>query len=174
MAEATNRQLVEFCSEMRITLSTAESCTGGLLGSLITDVPGASKCYLGGIVAYSNRSKTELLGVKPGTIAGYGAVSSEVAIEMAQGCIERFGSTIAVSITGISGPSGGTEVKPVGTAYIAVAGGGLENDCQGLVLGPVDRGRFKISSTQKALSMLMGRANMVIHGGERNGPGLSA
>src|SRR5512139_1859928 len=101
MGDSTNRQLVGICNERNITLSTAESCTGGYLASLLTDVPGASACYLGGIVAYSNRSKADQLGVRTSTIDEHGAVSSEVAIEMAEGCRERFGSTISVSITGI-------------------------------------------------------------------------
>jgi len=95
-------------------LGLAESCSGGLLAARITNLPGASAYLAGGAVAYSNEAKAELLGVDPGLIAAHGAVSPEVAEAMAQGAIERFGADVAVSITGIAGPDGGTERKPVG------------------------------------------------------------
>ena len=95
-------------------LGLAESCSGGLLAARITDVPGASAYLAGSVVAYSNEAKAELLGVDPGLIAAKGAVSPEVAEAMAIGALERFGANVAVSITGVAGPAGGTKEKPVG------------------------------------------------------------
>ena len=104
-----------------MTLALAESCTGGLLAHMITDVPGSSEYFLGSVVAYSNEAKKRLLGVKPSTIKEYGAVSSETAAEMALGVNARLKSRIGVSITGIAGPGGGSAAKPVGTVYIGIA-----------------------------------------------------
>ena len=103
------------------TVAVAESCTGGLLASTITDVPGSSTYFLGGIVAYSNSSKTEVLGVPPETIQKFGAVSDRAAIGMAIGVLNNFGCDFGIAITGIAGPGGGSEAKPVGTVFIAVA-----------------------------------------------------
>jgi nicotinamide-nucleotide amidase len=95
-------------------LALAESCTGGLLAARITDLAGASEYFAGGVVAYSNEAKAELLGVDPELIEEKGAVSPEVAEAMAVGALERFGADVAVSITGVAGPSGGSDEKPVG------------------------------------------------------------
>jgi nicotinamide-nucleotide amidase len=103
------------------TLAAAESCTGGLLGAMCTAVPGASNWFLQGVVSYSNDAKVQLLGVKPGTLENYGAVSTEVCHQMASGIRERASSTYGVGITGIAGPSGGSEKKPVGTVHVALA-----------------------------------------------------
>ena len=104
------------------TLATAESCTGGMIGRMITDVPGASAYYLGGVIAYANEIKTTQLDVPAETLAAEGAVSEDVAEAMARGCRECFASDWAISVTGIAGPDGGTEAKPVGLVYIALAG----------------------------------------------------
>jgi nicotinamide-nucleotide amidase len=104
-----------------LTVSTAESCTGGKLSSLITSVPGSSAWYLGSVVAYHNSIKTGLLGVNPDTITIHGAVSEETATEMAAGVRRVTGSDYSVAVTGIAGPEGGTETKPVGTVWIAIA-----------------------------------------------------
>lgn len=103
----------------RQTLATAESCTGGLLAKTITDIPGSSAFYSGGVIAYSNASKVKLLQVEEETLEHYGAVSEPVALKMAHGVRSLFGSNIGVGITGIAGPEGGSPEKPVGMVYIA-------------------------------------------------------
>jgi len=104
------------------TLATAESCTGGMVGEMITAVPGSSDYYLGGVVAYHNRVKEEQLGVPADLLAAHGAVSEEVARAMAEGCRKHFASDWAISVTGVAGPGGGTPEKPVGLTYIGLAG----------------------------------------------------
>jgi nicotinamide-nucleotide amidase len=107
--------------EHDVTVSTAESCTGGMVGELLTETPGISRCYLGGVVAYSNQAKLDLLDVPGRILDAHGAVSQECAEAMAVGCRERFHSDLAVSVTGIAGPDGGTPEKPVGLVYAALA-----------------------------------------------------
>ncbi len=114
-------QIVKLLTEHRKTLSTAESCTGGLIASMITNVPGASAVFHGSIVAYDNKVKIRALDVKPKTIRRFGAVSEEVAREMAEGALVRLGTDFALAVTGIAGPEGGTTEKPVGTIWIALA-----------------------------------------------------
>ena len=103
------------------TLALAESCTGGAIARKITDVPGASTVFLGGVVSYANSAKEKFLGVLPATLNRHGAVSEPVAAEMAVGARERFGSDFGLAVTGIAGPAGGTPEKPVGTVFIALA-----------------------------------------------------
>ena len=104
----------------RLTLATAESCTGGLVGHRLTEVSGSSDYFLGGVVAYSNNLKTSLLSVPPDLLKKHGAVSSKVAAAMARGVCQRTGSTVGLAVTGIAGPTGGTARKPVGLVYIAL------------------------------------------------------
>ena len=118
------KELAELLTKKGLTLSLAESCTGGKIASLITDMPGASAFFKGSAVVYSNEAKQEQLNVSSETIKEYGAVSVNTAIEMARGARIAFASNIAASATGIAGPDGGTENKPVGTVFIAVADGG--------------------------------------------------
>ncbi len=101
-------------------LALAESCTGGLLGHRITNVPGSSDYFLGGIVAYAYEAKVHLLGVRWETLQRYGAVSRETVLEMARGACQRFGAEVAVSVSGIAGPGGGTPEKPVGMTWIGL------------------------------------------------------
>ncbi|MGC7872475.1 competence/damage-inducible protein A [Desulfosporosinus sp. SYSU MS00001] len=104
-----------------LTISTAESCTGGLLGAALTQEPGSSEFYLGGVVSYSNSLKQQLLGVNEKTLQEFGAVSEEAAREMAEGIRRKSGSDLAISATGIAGPDGGSDLKPVGLVYIGFA-----------------------------------------------------
>lgn len=104
-----------------LTVSTAESCTGGLVGHLITQVDGSSGYYLGGVVSYSDALKRSTLGVPQETLERHGAVSAQTAVAMADGARRAFGSDLAVSITGVAGPGGGTQAKPVGLVYVSVA-----------------------------------------------------
>jgi len=114
-------EVARLCGEKGITLSLAESCTGGLLAKRITDVAGSSAYFLGGVVAYANDVKSRVLGVSPRLLEAHGAVSAEVAREMARGIRALTGSDIALAITGIAGPAGDTPDKPVGTVFIAMA-----------------------------------------------------
>ncbi len=106
-----------------LTASVAESCTGGLIGAVITSIPGSSAYYLGGAVTYSNESKENLLRVPRGILFAYGAVSEATAKSMAKGALSVFGTDLSVAVTGIAGPGGATETKPVGTVFIATADG---------------------------------------------------
>ncbi len=135
------------------TVVTAESCTGGLIGSLLTDVSGSSDYYLGGIVAYSNEVKYALLGVREETLNGPGAVSRETALEMAHGARRLLNADFALAVTGIAGPTGGTPGKPVGLVYIAMVGPGIEQ-CERHIW---DGGRQenKMRSAQRALRLLI-------------------
>jgi nicotinamide-nucleotide amidase len=138
--------------ERGATVAVAESCTGGLLASRITDVPGSSAYFMFGGVCYTAESKIAIAGVDPALIREHGEVSEPVAIALARGIRERFGTTYGVGVTGIAGPSGGTPEKPVGTVYIAVAGpAGSEHR---RFYWPLERTLFKRFATQSALDML--------------------
>ena len=135
------------------TLATAESCTGGMIGSLITAVPGSSAYYLGGGVTYSNEEKVRQLGVRETTLIAHGAVSSEVVEEMAAGVRERSGASYGLAVSGVAGPGGGTEDKPVGTVWVGVArpdGGTYSKKFH----WPGDRNRVRTLAAHWALSSL--------------------
>lgn len=106
-----------------LRMSAAESCTGGMIGCVMTDAPGSSEVFLGSAVVYSNQAKEDILGVNHSTLLAHGAVSEETAREMAAGAVKAYGSDVAVAVTGIAGPGGATDQKPVGLVYIAVADG---------------------------------------------------
>jgi PncC family amidohydrolase len=114
-------QLKNILNGTTTTICTAESCTGGLIASRITDISGSSAYMLGGIVSYSNFAKQNLLNVRQGTLMAYGAVSEPTAAEMATGVKELFSADYAISVTGIAGPDGGTPEKPVGLTYVGLA-----------------------------------------------------
>jgi nicotinamide-nucleotide amidase len=148
-------------------LATAESCTGGLIAEQLTDVPGSSEYFCGGVVAYANEAKTALLGVDAKLLAEHGAVSEPVACAMAQGVCERFGSDIGIATTGISGPGGGSDEKPVGLVYIALHRVGGETHCEKFVF-PLDRSRHRQLTAHTALDWV--RRSLL--GVELVGPGL--
>jgi len=158
--ESMERIVVSLLRARGATLATAESCTGGLLASRITDIPGASAVFVEGFVTYSNNSKTELLGVPPGMIERHGAVSDEVARAMAEGALAKSGARYALSTTGIAGPDGGTPEKPVGTVWLALAEAGRETESwrENLL---TDRITFKQAATQSALDRLRKRLRAV-------------
>jgi nicotinamide-nucleotide amidase len=135
-----------------IALGTAESCTGGLLGGRLTEIPGSSDVFMGGVVCYSNELKTKLLGVDPGLIAADGAVSESVARALALGAVRVIGVSLAASVTGIAGPGGGTPAKPVGTVWIGVAEG-ESVEARRLQI-PGDRHNVRVRAAQAALAML--------------------
>ncbi len=135
-----------------LTISVAESCTGGRLGDLLTDVPGSSDYFLGGVISYSNDAKVGLLGVNSKTLKVKGAVSEEVAIQMAAGARTKLGADIGIGITGIAGPAGGTPTKPVGLVYVALSSRG-SSECSRNVFGG-SRSSIKDRSARKALEML--------------------
>lgn len=141
------------------TLGVAESCTGGLVAARLTDVPGASDVFLGGVTAYSNDAKSGLLGVDEGLIEAHGAVSEPVALAMALGALERLGADVSVSVTGIAGPGGATPDKPVGLVWFATADArGATADARAVsrVL-PGDRERVRVRAATIALGMLRER-----------------
>jgi nicotinamide-nucleotide amidase len=150
------RTLAEVAGEklarQKKTVAVAESCTGGILAKLLTDTPGASRYFTYGWVTYSDSAKTSELGIEAGLIEKYGAVSEQVAKAMAQGARKRAGTDFAVGITGIAGPAGGSEQKPVGLAYICVES---DNDCEiKRFIFSHDRGFIRLQAAQTALNML--------------------
>lgn len=142
----------ELLGEAGATLATAESCTGGLIGAMLTDIPGSSGYYLGGVVAYANAVKESQLGVGRDVLDLHGAVSAETAAEMANGVRHRFGSTWGLSTTGIAGPSGGSQAKPVGLVYTALAGPSGVNVTRHMV--PGDRAKVRQRTAMTALDSL--------------------
>ena len=119
--DSLEQVVVQEMTAQGLTLATAESCTGGLMGKRITDVPGASACYLGGVVSYQNEVKENLLGVRHETLISKGAVSEDTACQMAQGVRKALGADIGISTTGVAGPGGGTPEKPVGLIYVGIS-----------------------------------------------------
>ena len=139
--------------ESRRTVALAESCTGGMVSSLLTDVPGSSEYFLGSVVSYANSAKEALLAVDSETLRQRGAVSAEAAVAMALGARERFDADVAVSITGIAGPDGGSAEKPVGTVFFGLAGReGHTATKKRLFIG--DRGVVRRAASIQALEML--------------------
>ena len=154
--------------ERGLTVSTAESCTGGLVGHRLTSIPGSSRYFERGVIVYSNRAKEELLGVPEPLLAAHGAVSAPVAEAMARGICRVSGASCGVAVTGIAGPDGGTPTKPVGTVFIAAAapaGVDVRHFCF-----PGGRGAVKWRSAQSALDMLR-RAVLVRSSGSRRDSG---
>ncbi len=161
LAEAVGRALA---SSGR-TLAVAESCTGGLIGDMLTDVPGSSAYFLGGMVAYSNALKRDLLGVSEAALASHGAVSAEVCAQMLAGARRRTGADCAVAVTGIAGPGGGTPAKPVGLVHYGVdVGGEVQLERRDW---PGDRRAIKVRAAQSALLLLLRALEGSTSGAER-------
>lgn len=147
---ATN--LVHHFAEKGLTIATAESCTGGLIASALTDIPGASRVFTHGFVTYANAAKTQMLGVPEALLASYGAVCEAVARAMAEGAKARAGADYAISTTGIAGPDGGTAEKPVGTVWFGVAGPSGTQAYHQLFQG--DRASIRAQAVMFALALL--------------------
>ena len=145
--------VIRLLREKGLKLATAESCTGGLISHRLTNVPGASEAFTHGWVTYANEAKTEQLQVPAETIATHGAVSEETARAMAEGALKMSGADLAISITGIAGPTGGTPDKPAGTAWLALARRNGETTAQ-KIFHPRNRKDFKDAASQSALDMI--------------------
>ena len=147
-------KLLDTCRKKKLRLVTAESCTGGLVAALLTDIPGSSDVLDCGFVTYSNQSKTTLLGVDPTLLKKFGAVSKEVAEAMARGALKRSQADIAIAVTGIAGPTGGTKKKPVGLVYIATA---TRHYADAVVVRSIFTGKrsaVRTKSAEKSLAIL--------------------
>ena len=153
MANSVEVQIGYLLRKRELKLALAESCTGGLIGDRITNVPGSSEYFLGGIVAYAYEAKVALLGVSWDTLNTKGAVSQEIVLEMARGTRRILNTDIAVSVTGIAGPGGGTPEKPVGTTWIGLVA--KEGEWTRLFQFSGNREQNKISSANAALQMLL-------------------
>ncbi len=147
-------QVISACKKNNLMVSTAESCTGGMIAGLLTEVPGASAVLDCGFVTYSNEAKRDLLDVSPADLAKHGAVSEPVAKDLAQGALIRSRADIAVSVTGIAGPDGGSDEKPVGTVYFGLARTGLQPICKHCLFPNEGRDAIRAISIQTALELV--------------------
>lgn len=145
-------EIIEGCRAKGLTIATAESCTGGLIGGCLTEIAGSSAVVDRGFIVYSNDAKQALLGVPSETLEIHGAVSAETALAMAKGARERAGVDIAVAVTGIAGPGGGSDEKPVGLVHLALAsGGGLDAACE---VFPGDRRAVRAATIERGLRLI--------------------
>jgi PncC family amidohydrolase len=171
VSDAVLRDLAErlqgICLGRRLTVAVAESCTGGLVAAALTEVPGSSGYFVGGVVSYGDAAKAALLGVPEASLAAHGAVSAQVARAMATGVRERLGTALAASVTGIAGPDGGSAEKPVGLTYVGVA------DEQGTDVRRFtwtgDRGVNRHESARAVLELLVERAEALPGRGRASG-----
>jgi nicotinamide-nucleotide amidase len=154
-ARALARSLLDLCRMRKLTIATAESCTGGMVAGALTDIPGSSDVVDRGFVTYSNEAKRAMLGVNASTLATFGAVSKETATQMAVGALERADVDLAVAITGIAGPGGATPGKPVGLVHFAVAARDGRIIHREIRFGAIGRTAVRQRSVVEALRMLM-------------------
>lgn len=150
---ATAADVLKAARYWGVKIATAESCTGGLIAGALTDVAGSSDVFERGFVTYSNDAKQEMLGVKADTLAAHGAVSEQVAREMAEGALSRSRATLAVSVTGIAGP-GGSEFKPEGRVCFALAQAGKPTRVETVEFGPLGRASVRRATVEHALAMM--------------------
>jgi nicotinamide-nucleotide amidase len=155
---ALSRCVLDLCRTRGLLVATAESCTGGLVAGALTDIAGSSDVVDCGFVTYSDAAKHSLLGVSAVTLQRHGAVSAETAVAMAKGALKNSQADIAVAITGIAGPGGGSKEKPVGLVYFAVATRGRPIVARRRLYGNIGRGRVRERSVAEALSLLVSSA----------------
>lgn len=146
--------LLDLCKQKKLTVATAESCTGGLVAAALSDISGSSAVLDRGFVTYSNEAKQQMLGVTPATIDVYGAVSTECADEMAKGALAHAQVDLAVSITGIAGPTGATPGKPIGLVYFCAASRSGRVIAHDRKFGDIGRSNVRHASVMQALAML--------------------
>lgn len=152
----TPKKLIAELKARGVKVTLAESCTGGLVAAALTSVPGSSDVFERGFVTYSNESKHELLGVPHALLKRHGAVSVEVAKAMAKGALARSNANVAIAVTGIAGPGGGTKEKPVGLVYFAGAISGQKPFSMRMTFGDIGRGKIRKISVENALALLEG------------------
>ncbi|MGH1425229.1 MAG: CinA family protein [Pseudooceanicola sp.] len=155
----TPEAVLEACRAAGLKAATAESCTGGMVSARLIDVAGSSSVVLGGVVAYSNRAKRDLLGVSPDTLKAHGAVSEETAAEMAEGGLRALNADLAVGITGVAGP-GGSATRPEGRVCFAVARQGFPTQSETQDFGAIGRTAVREASRDRALEMLKTAAEL--------------
>lgn len=153
------KALIDRCRSENLKVATAESCTGGLVAGAITDMPGSSKIFDWGVVTYSNAAKTDLLGVPEKLLEEHGAVSEAVAIAMADGALARSGADIAVAVTGIAGPGGGSDEKPVGLVHFAAARRNRPTASATHRFADLGRDATRFSAVRQAIRLLMQQAS---------------
>jgi nicotinamide-nucleotide amidase len=150
----TAKRVLDLCRVRGLRVATAESCTGGLVVAALTEIAGSSDVVEGGFVTYSNEAKHKLLGVPAATLTRYGAVSSETAAAMAKGALQNSQADLAVAITGIAGPGGGSKRKPVGLVYFAAASRDGRRLARRRRFGKLGRARVRLRSVAEALELL--------------------
>ena len=148
------REIIVRCTAAKLTVATAESCTGGLIAATLTEIAGSSAVVDRGFVTYSNEAKSEMLGVPADLIARFGAVSAEVAVAMVEGAVRHSGADLAVAVTGVAGPTGGTAEKPVGLVHFAALRRGNRPHHVAHVFEDLDRSGVRLASVDRALRML--------------------
>ncbi|WP_411035574.1 CinA family protein [Shinella sp. BYT-45] len=153
--EETARRIVADFTGRKLLIATAESCTAGLIAGALTEIAGSSNVFDRGFVTYSNAAKQQMIGVLPETLKAHGAVSRPTAIEMAEGAIAHSAADISVAVTGIAGPGGGSEEKPVGLVHLAAARKGHETLHREMRYGDIGRSAVRLATVRTALEMLI-------------------
>lgn len=153
MLAAAEDLLADF-RQMKLKLASAESCTGGLVAGLLTSIAGSSDVFERGFVTYSNEAKEDLLGVPVSLLREFGAVSAQVACAMAEGALHHSRADVAVSVTGVAGPGGGSAEKPVGLVFIGIAGRQLETASRKLLFGAIGRQETRLATISQVLQIL--------------------